>query len=276
MRHLLTKWRPDDDPLSREQYDVLESIVGDLLTEAAVEGVLIVRSRFVDEFGGHRTPELARIFQTDGPEGKQALVRSLECMCRWVGGMEGYERDYPVEIVPARPAFPQFRIVGIETLASQLYRVLDSTRTATREDKEPLVDFIARTGQLPAVPKQRSPVRRTKPNFHRCSYEAWATPQATREALQILPAWSDCRLRATVLTQDVRRSAYVAFNGDRYDPDDRKLRFYGYYYEPLAQDHPELPGGAVQIAVEGAPPVQSLELFDHDTQEWRVVFKRSD
>lgn len=89
MRHLLTKWHPEDDPLSREQYDVLEGLVGKLLTEAAVEGFLIVSSRFVDEFGGHRTAELARIFQTDKPEGKQALIRSLEHMCDWVGGMDG-------------------------------------------------------------------------------------------------------------------------------------------------------------------------------------------
>ena len=271
----MTKWHPEDDPLSREQYDVLESLVGGLLTEAAVEGFLIVCSRFVDEFGGHRTSELARIFHTDRLEGRQALVRSLEYICRWVGGMAGYERDYPVEIIPARPAFPLFRIVDIETLAPQLYRVFDSTRTVTRDNKEPLADFIARTGHLPAVPKQRRPVRRTKPNFHWCSYEAWETPQATREALQILPAWSDCRLRATVLTQDVRRSAYVAFNGDQYDPEDRKLRFYRYYYEPLAQDHPELPGDAVQIALEGAPSVRSLELFDEAVGEWQLVFERS-
>ncbi len=63
----------------------------------------------------------------------------------WVGGMHGYERDYPVEIIPARPAFPLFRIVGIETFAPCLYRVLDSTRTVSSENKEPLIDFIART-----------------------------------------------------------------------------------------------------------------------------------
>ncbi|WP_298619361.1 hypothetical protein [uncultured Zoogloea sp.] len=272
MRHLLTKWHPEDDPLSREQYDVLEGLVGELLTEAAVEGFLIVCSRFVDEFGGHRTAELARIFHTDKLEGKQALIRSLEHMRDWVGGMVGYERDYPVEIIPARPAFPQFRIVGIETLAPCLYRVLDSTRTVSGENKEPFIDFIARTRSLPAVPKQRRPVRRTKPNFHWCSYDAWATPHATREALQILPTWSDCRLRATVLTEDVRRSAYVAFNGDRHDPEDEKLRFYGYYYEPLAQEHPELPGGSVQIALEGGPRVHRLELFDEGAGVWREVF----
>jgi len=102
MRHLLTKWHPEDDPISSEQYDVLESIVGDLLTETAVEGFLIVCSRFVDEFGWHRTDELRRVFRTDKAEGKMALVRSLEHMCRWVGGMEGYLHDYPVDGVYVR------------------------------------------------------------------------------------------------------------------------------------------------------------------------------
>src|SRR5689334_23073080 len=127
MQHLLTKWHPEDDPLTREQYDVLERLVGGLLTETAVEGFLIVCSRFVDEFGNHRTSELERIFHTDRPEGRCALVQSLEHMCRWVNGMEGYQRDYPVQIIPARPAFPQFRILGIETLSPVIYRVLDST-----------------------------------------------------------------------------------------------------------------------------------------------------
>jgi len=277
MRHLLTKWHPEDDPITRDQYDVLEGLMGDLLTETAVEGFLIVCSRFVEEFGDHRTAELARIFHTDRPEGKQALLQSLEHMCQWVGGMEGYERDYPVEIIPAKPAFPQFRIVGIENLSPVLYRVLDSTRTVTRENKEPLVDFIVRTGRLPPVPKQLAPVRRDKADFHWCAYEAWPTPQVTREALQILPDWSDCRLRATLRTQDVAHSAYVAFNGDRHRPEkgERELHFYNYFYEPLAQDHPELPGGAVQIAVDGEPPVQTLELFDDESLAWRIVFDRT-
>ena len=32
-------------------------------------------------------------------------------------------------------------------------------------------------------------------------------------------------------------SSYVAFNGDRQDPQNEMLRFYKYFYEPLAQDH---------------------------------------
>lgn len=271
MRHLLTKWHPEDDPISREQYDVLESIVGDLLTETAVEGFLIVCSRFVDEFGWHRTDELRRVFRTDQAAGRVALVRSLEHMCRWVGGMDGYLRDYPVD---TRPAFPQFKILGVETLGPLLYRVLDSTRTVSRSDSEPLASFIARTGHLPSVPRQRHPVRRTKPNFHWCAYEAWSTPDATREALQILPQWSDCSLRATIRTSDIKGSCFVTFNGDRQDPDNHKLRFYRYFYEPTAQDHPELAGGAVQVGVTGGPPVQTLELFDGRDGAWRTLFQR--
>lgn len=100
MLNLLTKWHPEDDPIIREQYQVLITLVGNLLTEEALEGFLIVCSRFVDEFGGHRTSELERVFRTDLTTGREALVASLEYMKSWVGGMEKYEQDYPVEIIP--------------------------------------------------------------------------------------------------------------------------------------------------------------------------------
>jgi hypothetical protein len=64
MLHLLTKWHPEDDPVVRAQTETLLSLVGRSLTESAPEGFLIVCSRFVDEFGNHRTGELATIFRT--------------------------------------------------------------------------------------------------------------------------------------------------------------------------------------------------------------------
>jgi len=62
--HLLTKWHLEDDPLTMAQVETLLSLLDGLLTEEALEGFLIVCSRFVDEFGNHRTEELANIFQT--------------------------------------------------------------------------------------------------------------------------------------------------------------------------------------------------------------------
>ena len=187
--------------------------------------------------------------------------------------METYEELYPVTIIPPRPAFPQFKIVGIESLATNLYRVMGSNSKAYATE-EPVKDYIRRTGRLPAVPRQRRPVRRTKPRYHWCSYEKREDPESTRNGLQILPKWSDCKLRVTVLASNVRRSAYVAFNGDRYDPSDKRLRFYKYYYEPLAQDHPPLSGGGAQIALEGEPLVDTLEQWDESDQKWQVVWAR--
>ncbi|MGD8592835.1 MAG: hypothetical protein PVF82_08390 [Gammaproteobacteria bacterium] len=271
MLGLLTKWHSEDDPLTREQVDILISLLDGRLTEKALEGFLIVCSRFVDELGHHRTKELANIFRTHSEQGKQSLHRSLEYMQEWVGGMDAYEQKYPVTVIPAKPAFPQFKIIGIEDLSDRLFRVLDSnskvypTGECTRE-------FIMRTGRLPSVPRQRHPVRRSKARYHWCSYSAWSDPESTRDALQILSEWSDCKLRVSVLTEKVKRSAYVAFNGDRKDPSNSTLKFYKYYYEPHAQDHPPHSGGGAQIAIEGGPLVDVMEQWDDARQEWQVIY----
>lgn len=246
--------------------------MGELLTEAALEGFLIVCSRFVDELGNHRTEELVNIFRTDRIEGKRALLKSLEHMNHWVGGMETYVRKYPVTIIPPRPAFPQLKIVGIEEIATKLYRVLDSNGKVYPTE-ELVGGYIQRTGRLPAVPKQRHPVRRSKPRYHWCSYEKLGNPKSTADALQILPKWSNCQLRVTILTTRVKRAAYVAFNGDRQDPNDSQLRFYKYFYEPLAQDHPPLAGGGTQIGLEGAPIVDALERWDEPLGKWNLIWR---
>jgi hypothetical protein len=266
----ISKWDRDDDPITREQVGILNDLLAGRLTEEALEGFLIVASRLVDEFGNHRTAELAKIFKTESPAGKDVLRASLEHVCRWAGGMEGYASRYPVTVIPPRPAFPLFKIIGIDKLADRLYRALDS-RATVHPTGETIKDYVIRTGRLPAVPRQRHPVRRSKPRFHWCSYEAWVSPDATRDALQILPEWSDCRLRATLPTYNLKHSAYVAFNGDRYDPENSKLRFYKYFYEPLAQDHPSLTGGGPQIGVEGSPSVTVLEEWDDDVSRWEPL-----
>ncbi len=269
----ISKWDREDDPITREQVAVLEDILAGQLSEEALEGFLIVCSRFVDEFGNHRTDELVKIFKTESQSGKEVLRVSLEHVCRWVGGMKGYELRYPVTIKPPRPAFPLFKIINIHKLADRIYRVLDSKATVYQV-QELIKDYVIRIGRLPPMPIQMQPVRRSKPKFHWCSYEAWETPDATKDALQILHGWSDCRLRATLSAYDLRYSAYVAFNGDRYDPEDSKLRFYKYYYEPLAQDHPSLPGGGPQIGVEGCPLVDVLEEWNDDGQMWERLWTR--
>ena len=274
MDHLLTKWHSEDDPVTREQVEVLKSLLNDQLTERALEGFLVVCSRFVDEFGHHRTDELANVFRTDLAEGQAALLNSLEYMSQWVGGMESYLRKYPVTIIPPKPAFPQFKIIGIESLASRLYRVLDS-RCKAYPTNEHLIDYIQKNGRLPAVPIQKRPARRTKPRFHWCSYECWDNPEVTREMLQIMPEWSDCRLRVTIPTSTIKRSAYVAFNGEHYDPSNHTLHFYKYFYEPLAQDHPSLCGGGTQVGVQGAPQIDTLELWDQACDKWSVIWQKS-
>ena len=126
MLELLKRWHPEDDPITRNQAETLILMLDGLLTEKALEGFLIICSRLVDEFGSHRTRELSNIFRTHKHEGRRALVRSLEYLNEWVGSMEAYERLYPVTVIPPNPAFPQLKILGIETIETCLYRVVDS------------------------------------------------------------------------------------------------------------------------------------------------------
>ena len=272
MLHLLTKWHPEDDPITRDQAETLVRMLDGLLTEKALEGFLIVCSRLVDEFGHHRTEELSSIFRTQRLEGRLALLHSLAYVNDWVGGMEAYERLYPVTVNPSNPAFPQLKIVHIETLEPRLYRLMDSSALVYGTD-ESIRAYIQRTGRLPMVPVQTVPVLRSKPVYHWCSYEKWDSPEISRDALQILPEWkTDCRLRASILTSDIEGSAFMAFNGDK-DASDSNLKFYKYFFEPLAQDHPELSGGGPQIGLDGAPLVEVLEEWDEASAEWKTVWR---
>jgi hypothetical protein len=277
----------ESDQITDEQVRVLFTLLGSPVWGEELEGFLIVCSRLVDEFGDHRTRELADIFRTSAtPAGRDVLRQSLRYMSRWAGGLAGYESRFPVTIIPARPAFPLFKIVGIDRITQTLFRVLDSHTTAGSPG-EPIKQFIARTGRLPGVPRQVRPVRRSKPWFHWCSYTAWESPSATREALQILPEWSDCSLRASIPASHVSRSAFLAFNGDRpillpfdEDPDPNKkpdkprlLKFVKYFYEPMTQDHASLPGGGLQIGVAGAPRVSVLEEWSELQHKWNIVWR---
>ena len=275
-------WQPD--PITDEQVRVLFVLLGRPVLDEELEGFLIVCSRLVDEFGSHRTHELADIFRTSTTsEGRDVLRQSLRYMNRWVGGLAGYESRFPVTIKPARPAFPLLKIVGIDRIAQTLFRVLGSHDTVGSPG-EPVKQFITRTGRLPGVPRQVRPVRRSKPRFHWCSYSAWESPSATREALQILPKWSDCSLRVSIPAAHVSRSAFLTFNGDT-DPDNGPLKFVKYFYEPkaqdheslpggrLQQDHESLPGGGLQIGVAGAPRVSVLEEWSERQHKWNIVWR---
>lgn len=271
MLQLLTKWHSEDDPIIRDQTEVLIFMLEGLLTEKALEGFLIVCSRLVDEYGNHRTKELSSIFRTHKLEGRLALLHSLEYVNDWVGGMEAYEHLYPVTINPSSPAFPQLKIIQVETLEPRLYRLIDSRALVYGTDKS-IREHIQRTGRLPVVPVQTIPVLRSKPVYHWCSYEKWDSPTSSRDALQILPDWkNDCRLRASILTSDIEGSAFMAFNGDK-DPSGFNLQFYNYYFEPLAQDHPELTGGGPQIGLDGEPIVEALEEWDEASAEWKILW----
>jgi hypothetical protein len=264
---------PDEpDPITDDQVCVLFQLLGGAVSDEELEGFLIVCSRLVDEFGSHRTRELAGIFRTSTPAGREVLRQSLRHMNSWVGGLAGYESRYPVTIDPPRPAYPMFKIIGVDRIAPTLFRVLDS-RATVRGTGEPIKEFIARTEHLPSVARQTHPVRRSKPRLHWCCYDAWESPSATLEALQILPKWSDCSLRVSIPASGVSRSTFLAFNGDTEDPDDPRLKFVKYFYEPVAQDHEPLAGGGLQIGVDGRPRVSVMEEWSQGKRKWNIVWQ---
>ena len=102
MRSDLLEWL-DGDSVTTGQVQILREILGEEVSEEALEGFLVVCSRLVDESGGDRTSELAKIFKTESDTGKEVLRISLEHVCRWVKGLKGYLSDYPV-VIPTRPA----------------------------------------------------------------------------------------------------------------------------------------------------------------------------
>jgi hypothetical protein len=258
-----------DDPIHDEQLAIVEGLLGRHLDNTEYEGFLIVEFRFVDRFGSTRIGDLAKIFRTDRPEGKSALAASLNRVALNIGTYEQYAEKYPVTIIPPLPAYPLFPILGIEKIQDKVFRILDSRSTVVQD--------IKTTGRLPARSRPIEHVLRATPKAHWCAYEAWISPEETRRSLQILPTWSNCEARATLRTDAIRESAFVAYSVDPNDPETKDLKFHGYFFEGTTRDHDELdyPGDAVQICVYGEPEVVLLEEWDAAKQAWHATWERS-
>ena len=208
---------------------------------------------------------------SSGRTGRVAGVRSRPSLLKVADDLVSYDEfaaRYPVTIVPPLPAYPLFPILDLASFQPEVYRILNSA-------KPEAVRHIKATGRLPLIPRPGEPVLRKTPRGHWCAYERWATPDDTRRALQILPDWSDCAVRATLDARDLDGLAYVAYSVDPNDPVTKNLTFHGYYYEGVAQDHDDAPfeyeGDAVQICVFGEPAVRRLEEWDAARGEWRTT-----
>lgn len=258
----------EDDPIHDEHLAAVEALVGRPLSPLEYEGFLIVGNRFVDRSGNSRIDNLAKVFDTHRIEGKRALAASLEEVARNLGSYDKFAERYPVTIIPPLPAFPLFPIVGVEDIRATVYRILDSRSRS--------VLSIKSTNRLPLLELPVEPVLRTPPRAHWCSYEKWHTPDETRRSLQILPEWSNCEARATLRTTSIKGLSFVAYSQDPNDPETRGLKFHGYFFEGLTQDHEEYhySGDAVQICVYGEPLVEILEEWDSVQQAWQIVFQR--
>lgn len=258
----------ENDPIHDEQLAAVEELVGRPLSPMEYEGFLIVSNRFVDRFGNSRIDNLAKVFDTHRIEGKKVLAASLEKVAGNLKSYENFAERYPVTVIPPRPAFPLFPIVGIENIRAAVYRILDS--------RSPSVQSIKAVRRLPLRELPVEPVLRASPHAHWCSYQKWNTPEETRQFLQILPEWSNCETRATLKTESIRDLTFVAYSQDPNDPETRGLRFHGYFFEGLTQDHDEYrySGDAVQICVYGEPPVEILEEWNPALKAWQIVFQR--
>jgi hypothetical protein len=274
-----------NDPLTAGQIATLERLLQSEWSEKARDGFLIVSGRFIDETGTDRTEELRRLFHTDFPEGRGSLRRSLEALFDAAGSLVQFEKEFPVYINGPEHGslgvFPQLPILGISMLETKIYRVFDSRAAVYKSPTGELVrDYIIRTGMLPVMPIPESLLLRKKPPTYWCSFEKYANPTASREALQILEKWrSDCKLRATLPTAALEGLAFVSYSGVTEYPSylinlsQNPPAFAGYNVEPVASDHPELPGGGLQIAIVGEPPVAVLEQWQDDRDEWFVIWQ---
>jgi hypothetical protein len=270
----------ENDPITAAQVEVLTGLLVEQWSDRAPDGFLVIAGRFVDHMGNDRTAELAWFYKTHLAIGRLALRRSLEALLAFVGSPRQFEENYPIYINDPRhgsvAAFPQLPILGIDGLTPNLYRAMDSNAKVF-ETEAPLRDFISREGTLPYLPPPQRLVLRRKPRIHWCSYERYESPAATRSALQILPGYrNDCTLRATLPTTGLDGSVFVAFNGDTTYPDfepGESMAFAGYYVEVATQDHPELPGGGLQVGVFGSPKVSQLEEWLGTEQRWSTIWR---
>jgi hypothetical protein len=267
-----------NDPLTAAQVETLGSLLAEQWSEKARDGFLVFSGRFLDEFGRDRTKQLGVLYKTDLLNGRVALRRSLEALLDSVGNLAQFERDFPVFVNDpdhgSLGVFPQLPILGIEEIASKLYRVMDS-KAKVHGTGEPLRDFIMREGKLPYLESPARLVLRKKPRIYWCSYECYESPLATCSALQILPTWNtDCKLRATFPTAGMEGTAFVAYNGDSRYSDNTPGAFAGYYVEIRTQDHPDLPGGGLQIGVVGSPTVSALEEWIDAQNRWLTIWRR--
>jgi hypothetical protein len=262
----------DEDEFENEQRDIVGALLERPLTDREVEGFRIVYPRFIDRFGGTRLGELRRIFCTDLPEGKRALAASLVRVADDLGSYDEFVARYPVTVVPPLPAYPLFPILYLESFKPSVYRVLNS-------GSHEALKHIKATGRLPFVPLPPAPVLRETPRGHWCAYDRWATPDETRRALQILPTWSDCAVRATLDAHQLKNLAYVAYSVDPNDSGTRGLTFHGYFYEGVTQDHDDAPydyeGDAIQICAYGEPEVRCVEEWNIATGQWDTTWQQS-
>jgi hypothetical protein len=273
-----------NDPITAGQINALAIMLQDEWTEKARDGFLVISGRFIDETGTDRTAELIPLFRTYTSQGKLSLRRSLEALFDAVGSLEKFEADYPVYIndpvYGSLGVFPQLPILGIDALGLNIYRLFDSNAVVYKS-AESVRDHIERTGKLPVQPPPASLILREKARMHWCSFERYESPAASRAALQILEEWnSDCKMRATLPTADLERLAFVAYSGVvEYPPYVKNLSknppaFAGYNVEMKASDHPDLPGGGLQIGVVGEPLVNVLEEWCDDKDAWIEIWHR--
>jgi hypothetical protein len=275
----------ENDPITAEQVANLRNLLGDQWSDKARDGFLVVAGRFVDETSTDRTGELAPLFGTDRPEGKRVLRESLEALFDYVGSLKKFEHDYPVYINDpihgSLGVFPQLPIIGIHKIHPNLYRLFDTRALVYRSPAgESVRDYIIRTGTLPLMNPFSSWILREKPRIYWCSHLRYSTPAEARAALQILDSWgSDCKMRATLPTDSLDGQVFVAYSGvAEYPKNVINLSkhgdvFAGYNVELLASDHPELPGGGMQVGVVGEPRVSALEEWSETHNGWISVWK---
>lgn len=159
-----------------------------------------------------------------------------------------------MERLPRQKCTKEFREEAVRLVLEQKLTTPEAARRLPMSDKT-LANWVfrARQGQLAGLGETRRPVTELEAEVSRLKREL-AEACMERDILK----------KATVV--------YVPFSGQG-NPEDSHLKFDRYYTEIIAQDHPDLRGGGVQVGVEGDPVVEVLEQWDDGPQRWGIVWR---
>lgn len=130
--------------------------------------------------------------------------------------------------------FPRFRLVNYDLVHSELFRAWDSQALVPYLQNMTFLDYITNiSGQLPDLSsaRQYSLVNYSTPYEYAKGSQIKTDGLATMTVPEPQRRWSDCMIKETMSTYDVKDGLYLSYS--------RKNKT---KWEPMNEDYPEYPG----------------------------------